>query len=150
MLQNELGRHAVNDLFAPPGRGPRLAQRALALDGRQALIDQPHRHRQLPAQGLDKGGHALRLNALLAPQRQRQPDDDQARLGKAASRTVEIESERVTVVSQDDHLVAVVGVKHLVVVHTPTATLICRADRAQAVRDVVRRLSADPKLARYL
>lgn len=76
--------------------------------------------------------------------------DTWARLGKAASRTVEIESERVTVVSQDDHLVAVVGVKHLVVVHTPTATLICRADRAQAVRDVVRRLSADPKLARYL
>ncbi len=76
--------------------------------------------------------------------------DTWARLGKAAERTVDVESERVTVVSQDDHLVAAIGVKNLVVVHTPTATLICRSDRAQAVREVVRRLAADPKLAAYL
>ena len=72
-----------------------------------------------------------------------------ARLGSASSRIIPVDSANVTVVSQEPHLVATVGVRDLVVIHTPTATLICRADRAQSVRDVVKRLAADPRLASY-
>ena len=72
-----------------------------------------------------------------------------ARLGQVAPRTVAIESQNVTVVGQPDHLIATVGVCDLLVVQTPSATLICRAGRAQAVRQVVKRLSTDPRLAPY-
>ncbi|MBI3083027.1 MAG: mannose-1-phosphate guanylyltransferase/mannose-6-phosphate isomerase, partial [Candidatus Omnitrophica bacterium] len=63
--------------------------------------------------------------------------------------TVAVDSHNVTVVSQDRHLVATIGVRDLLVVHTPSATLICRPDKAQEVREVVKRLSRDPRLARY-
>ena len=75
--------------------------------------------------------------------------DAWARLGRASSPAVAVESEHVTVIGQDGHLVATVGVRDLVIVHTPSATLVCRADRAQAVREVVRRLAGDPRLAAY-
>jgi len=60
-----------------------------------------------------------------------------------------VDSRHVTVVGPG-HLVAAIGVKDLVVVHTPTATLICRSDQTQRVRDVVKRLEADRWLARYV
>jgi mannose-1-phosphate guanylyltransferase len=75
--------------------------------------------------------------------------DTWAALGHAASPTVQIESRNVTVLSRPDHLVATVGVRDLLIVHTPTATLICRADKAQDVRGVVRRVAADPRLAAF-
>ena len=72
-----------------------------------------------------------------------------ARLGQGASRTVLVDSRNVTVVGPD-HLVAAIGVKDLVIVHTPTSTLICRPDATQRVRDVVKRLETDRRLSRYL
>ncbi len=75
--------------------------------------------------------------------------DTWARLGQASFRTVMIDSRNVTVVDHTNHLVAAVGVRDLVIVHTPSATLICRPDTAQAVRDLVARLAADPRLSRY-
>ncbi len=75
--------------------------------------------------------------------------DTWAALGHASSRTIAIDSHNVTVVSRPDHLVATVGVRDLLLVHTPSATLICRADKAQQVREVVKRLAADPRLAAY-
>ena len=75
--------------------------------------------------------------------------DAWARLGERTSPTIAVESENVTVVGHDRHLVATIGVRDLLVVHTPSATLICRPNKAQAVRDVVKRVSADPQLAPY-
>jgi len=72
-----------------------------------------------------------------------------ARVGKAAAPTVTVDSRNVTVIGQRGHLVATIGVRDLLIVQTPSATLICRPDKAQAVRDVVRRLAADPRLAAY-
>jgi len=69
-----------------------------------------------------------------------------ARLGRSSARTVLLDAPRVTVIGQRGHLVAAVGVRDLVVVQTPSATLICRPGNAQAVREVVRRLAADPAL----
>jgi len=47
------------------------------------------------------------------------------------------------IVSDDDHLVAVLGCKNLVVVHTDDATLVCPKDESQRIKDLVTRLGAD-------
>ena len=44
------------------------------------------------------------------------------------------------VVTGRDHLVGVVGVSDLVIVHTPDATLVCRKQDAQRVRELVKQL----------
>jgi mannose-1-phosphate guanylyltransferase len=44
-------------------------------------------------------------------------------------------------------LVAAIGVKDLVIVDTPDALLICPKERAQEVRDVVQRLTAEEELS---
>ncbi len=111
-------------------------------------------YRALPAVSFDHGvmDH-LRTGALIVegdfPWADLGSWDAWARLGARAARTVGVDSHGVTVVSQDEHLVATVGVRDLVVVHTPSATLVCRADQTQAVRDVVRRLRTDARLAPY-
>lgn len=75
--------------------------------------------------------------------------DAWARLARGRSRQLLVDSERVTVVSQQPHLVAALGVQDLVIVHTPTATLICRTDRVQSVRELVRQVDAQAALAQY-
>jgi len=75
--------------------------------------------------------------------------DAWARLGQRSSRMIAVDSENVQVIGHDGHLVATIGVRDLVVVHTPTATLICHSQKAQAVRHVVRRLAMNPQLASY-
>lgn len=75
--------------------------------------------------------------------------DAWAQVGRAAARTISVDSENVTVVGQPHHLIATVGVRDLLVVQTPSATLICRPNQSQAVRELVRRVGADPRLAAY-
>lgn len=75
--------------------------------------------------------------------------DSWARVARSQSRRLLVDSDGVTVVSQQPHLVAAIGVRNLVVVHTPTVTLICPSDRAQAVRELVKQLDAAPSLAAY-
>jgi hypothetical protein len=42
----------------------------------ESFIDELNRHCHVLTQRLGEGGHSLGLDALLTPQRQRQPDDD--------------------------------------------------------------------------
>jgi mannose-1-phosphate guanylyltransferase len=53
------------------------------------------------------------------------------------------------VVSEEDHVVGVVGVEGLVIVHSPDATLVCRRDRVGDVKELVRRLR-EQGLGRHL
>ncbi len=66
--------------------------------------------------------------------------DTWARLGHGRARFLALDAHNVTVVSQEPHLIAAVGVRDLVVVQTRAATLLCHPARTQAVRDIVRRL----------
>lgn len=75
--------------------------------------------------------------------------DAWARVARPSSRAIAVDCTQITIVGQRNHLVATVGVRNLLVVQTPTATLICRPDRAQAVREVVKRVAANPLLAPY-
>lgn len=52
-------------------------------------------------------------------------------------------------IGRPGHLLATVGVEDLVVVHTPDATLVCRKSDAQAVRRIVERLEATPRLRQW-
>lgn len=54
------------------------------------------------------------------------------------------------VVSSGDHLVAVLGVKDLIVVHTPDATLVCPKDRAQEIKALLKRCESAADLKRFL
>ena len=57
----------------------------------------------------------------------------------AAARTVLVKTTGTLVVSSDPkHIVAVLGGENLMVIHTPDATLVCRADQAEAIKEVYR------------
>ena len=75
--------------------------------------------------------------------------DSWERRGANASQVLALASRGVRAVSQQPHLIAAIGVHDLLVVHTPSATLICPPDRAQAVREIVKRLGQTPRLAAY-
>lgn len=48
------------------------------------------------------------------------------------------------------HLIATIGVRDLIIVHTPSATLVCRKDKAQEVKKLTEILEKDKHLKRYL
>ncbi|MBI2104903.1 MAG: hypothetical protein HYT90_04915 [Candidatus Omnitrophica bacterium] len=75
--------------------------------------------------------------------------DAWARLGRSRVRLLEVESRNVRAIGRPDHLIAAIGVRDLLIVQTPTATLVCHPEWAQAVRAVVQRIASDPRLAAY-
>ncbi len=61
----------------------------------------------------------------------------------AAARTVLLDTHATLLASSDpQHLIAAIGCEELIIVHTPDATLVCRADRADAVKELHRRIAA--------
>ncbi|HVU25966.1 MAG TPA: sugar phosphate nucleotidyltransferase, partial [Opitutus sp.] len=54
------------------------------------------------------------------------------------------------VISDGEHLVAVVGADNLIVVHTPDATLVCPKSRAQDIKLLLKRVEAEADGARWL
>lgn len=63
---------------------------------------------------------------------------------RASARAMHIDSKKMIVVSDDPaHLIATIGVEGLVVVHTKDATLICRADMAEQVKDLAGRVAPE-------
>ena len=57
-----------------------------------------------------------------------------------AENFVALDSSNNVFVSEDDHLLAAVGLKDIVVVHSRDATLICRKKDVQRIKDLVGRL----------
>ncbi len=60
----------------------------------------------------------------------------------ALERLVQLDSRGNVFVSENDHLIAAIGVKDLVVVHSRDATLICHKDQAQRIKEMVGELQA--------
>jgi mannose-1-phosphate guanylyltransferase len=54
-----------------------------------------------------------------------------------AERSLLVDSARNVIVSEGNHLLAVVGVDDCIVVHTPDATIVCNKTDAQRIKDVV-------------
>jgi mannose-1-phosphate guanylyltransferase len=60
----------------------------------------------------------------------------------AAERRLLMDTRKTLVASSDPkHLIATIGCEDLVIIHTPDATLVCRADRAEAIKDLHRLVS---------
>lgn len=62
---------------------------------------------------------------------------------RALERAAILDGRNTILVGEDDHLIAAIGVEDLVVVHSPDATLICRRDAVQRIKDLVARLEED-------
>ncbi len=64
------------------------------------------------------------------------PHDEQLN-ARAAERHVLIDTRRTLMASSDpNHLIAAIGCEDLIIIHTPDATLVCRADRAEEIKKV--------------
>ena len=64
------------------------------------------------------------------------PRDEQGN-ALAAQRHVLVDSRRTLVASSDPgHVIAAIGCEDLLIIHTPDATLVCRADRAEDIKKV--------------
>jgi mannose-1-phosphate guanylyltransferase len=51
---------------------------------------------------------------------------------------------------EKDHLVTLLGVEDLIVVHTKDATLICKKEQSQEVKNLVKKISAEDNLADFV
>ena len=60
----------------------------------------------------------------------------------AAGRTLLMDTRGTLAASSDpEHLIATIGCDDLIIVHTPDATLVCRADRADAIKELHRQIA---------
>lgn len=60
---------------------------------------------------------------------------DEADNALGAGRTVLLDTRRTLVASSDpDHLIATIGCEDLIIIHTPSSTLVCRADQAENIK----------------
>ena len=68
----------------------------------------------------------------------------------ARAEFVGLNAAHCVVVGSKKHLVAAVGVRDLVIVHTPDATLVCHKTEAQKVRELVKKLCEQKKYKKLL
>jgi mannose-1-phosphate guanylyltransferase len=70
------------------------------------------------------------------------PRDEHGNALAAPRRLLEETAGCLVVSSQPEHLIATIGCKDLVVIHTPDATLICRADLAEKIKELHQRIES--------
>lgn len=66
---------------------------------------------------------------------------DQSNNAVVGDSVVTLNSSNNVLVTEDDHLIATIGLDNVIVVHTPDATLVCAKDQAQQIKDLLNRLS---------
>jgi mannose-1-phosphate guanylyltransferase len=110
-------------------------------------------YRHLKAVSFDQGVMGYLKGGLIVEGRFGWEDlgswDVWAKRSHAQASVVSMDSRNVTVISQERHLVATIGVGNLLIVHTPNVTLICPPERSQAVRAMVKRVLRAPHLAKW-
>lgn len=75
--------------------------------------------------------------------------DSWVRVCRGRSPSLAFRSRNVQTVSTDGHLIATIGLHDCIVVHTPDATLICRATDTQLVRRLANRMTTNRRFATY-
>ena len=61
-----------------------------------------------------------------------------------------LDTHNSVIVGEDKHLIATLGVRDLIIVHTPDATLVCRKDQAQKVKQLSKNLEKNKRFRKYL
>ncbi len=90
---------------------------------------------ELPCEWVDVGSFST-LESLYEA-------DESGNICVAGAKLAQIGSAGNIIVSEQDHLVAAIGVEDLIIVHTPDATLVCRKVDAQRIKDLAARLEKD-------
>ncbi len=90
---------------------------------------------ELPCEWVDVGSFST-LESLYEP-------DDAGNLCVAASKYIGLGTHDNIIVSEQEHLIAAIGLEDLIIVHTPDATLICRKVDAQRIRELAAKLETD-------
>jgi mannose-1-phosphate guanylyltransferase len=90
---------------------------------------------ELPCEWVDVGSFST-LESLYEP-------DDAGNITVASAKFAQVGSTNNIIVSEQDHLVAAIGVEDLIIVHTPDATLVCRKVDAQRIKDLAGQLEKD-------
>jgi len=68
-------------------------------------------------------------------------DQDEAGNAQAQCRTLMLDTRNTLAASSEaQHLIATIGVKDLLIIHTPHATLVCRADQAERIKELHKRV----------
>ena len=110
-------------------------------------------YRRLKTVSFDEGVMTHQRNSCMVEGRFAWEDlgswDSVLRIGGHRHASVTVDCHNVRTFRSNGHLIATIGLDDVIVVHTPDATLVCRAHDVQAVRTVVARLSASRELARY-
>lgn len=88
---------------------------------------------EMPVEWLDVGSWTALPAAL---------GRDAAGHTRAAAETITLGGEGNILVSEDEHLIATIGVSDLVVVHSADATLICRREDVQRIKELVAELDS--------
>lgn len=60
----------------------------------------------------------------------------------ACDQVIHVDSHRNIVASEDEHLIATIGVDDLVVIHSPDATLVCKKEDATRIKELVEKVRA--------
>lgn len=63
---------------------------------------------------------------------------------------VGVDTKDSIIVSDSDHLIATIGVDDMIIVHTEDATLVCKTNSAQKVKDIVHKLENDDTFKGFL
>jgi len=58
--------------------------------------------------------------------------------------------DNIAISQTSDHLIAAIGVENLIIVHTEDATLICRRDETDSIKQLLNLLDGDEKLEKFL
>lgn len=110
-------------------------------------------YRGLPAVSFDNGVMVPRGSGWVVEGRFEWEDlgswDSWIRLNRLSTPPVLVRGSNVHALTRDGHLIAAVGLRDAVIIQTSDATLICRTQEAQHIRDVVRMLQRDARFARY-
>ncbi|NQS99453.1 MAG: mannose-1-phosphate guanylyltransferase [Candidatus Omnitrophica bacterium] len=61
-----------------------------------------------------------------------------------------IDTSNSVIFGEDEHLIATLGLRDVIVVQTPSATLVCKKDKAQQVKALTEILEKDHKLKKFL
>jgi mannose-1-phosphate guanylyltransferase len=69
------------------------------------------------------------------------PADEHGNALGAQRRVLEATSNTLVVSGDPEHLIAAIGCEDLIIVHTPDVTLVCRADHAEAVKELQQRIA---------
>jgi mannose-1-phosphate guanylyltransferase len=90
---------------------------------------------ELSCEWVDVGSFST-LESLYEP-------DDAGNITVANAKFSQIGSADNIIISEQNHLIAAIGVEDLIIVHTPDATLVCRKVDAQRIKDLTAKLEKD-------